>query len=244
VRSFAGLGAGFVAVFALSGCGEPVGSSGFVDIPGIGSTRIDVPRPTGPTSAACDADPLPPASDATVAERVADLREIGLFADRTELSDAALAVEVEAAITETGGTSPDVPPGILDLAVAEQDRTRVWWRDLEADVSDGNDVYAQTVAEWGEISVGAFEPTEIIESWESPEGPVTVDYVQSGITHTLTPGYLEDWIDPGIVVGINETIADSGRRFEMYKAFDQTAFVMALTDDERRAFEARGWCFE
>jgi hypothetical protein len=142
------------------------------------------------------------------------------------------------------GHIPDVPPGILDLAVAEQDRTRVWWRDLEADVSDGNDVYAQTVTEWGEISVGTFEPTEIIESWEGPEGPVTVDYVQSGITHTLTPGYLEDWIDPGIVVGINETIADSGRRFEMYKAFDQTAFVMALTDDERRAFEARGWCFE
>jgi hypothetical protein len=30
----------------------------------------------------------------------------------------------------------------------------------------------------------------------------------------------------------------------MYKAFDQTAVVMALTDAERGALEGRGWCFE
>jgi hypothetical protein len=28
------------------------------------------------------------------------------------------------------------------------------------------------------------------------------------------------------------------------QAFDQTAFVMALTEDEREALEARGWCFD
>jgi hypothetical protein len=134
---------GFVAVLTLSGCvwpsGEPAGSGGFVDIPGVGSTRIYVPRP----SADCDADPLPPASDATITDRLADLRRIGLFADRTDLTDAALAVEVEASITEAWGSLPDTPSGIIDLAVAEQDQTRVWWRDLEADVSDGNEVYAQ-----------------------------------------------------------------------------------------------------
>jgi hypothetical protein len=235
-------------MFALSGClmqsGEPAGSGDFVDIPGIGSTRIDVPRPTGPSSAACDADPLPPASDAKIADRVAELRTIGLFADRADLSDAALAVAVETAITEAWGSSPDTPPGIIDLAIAEQDRTRVWWGDLEADVADGNDVYAQTIAEWGEISVGAFEPTDITETWDRAEGPVIVGFADDGTRHSLAPAYLEDWIDPGILTDINELIAGSGRRFELYKAFDQTAFLMALTDDERRALEGRGWCFE
>jgi len=248
MRSVASLGAGFVAVFALSGClgqsGEPAGSGGFVDMPGIGATRIDVPRPSGPSSAVCDVDPLPPASDAMIADRVADLRKIGLFTDRADLTDAALAVEVEAAISETWGASPDMPPGILDLAVAEQDRTRVWWCDLEADVIDGNDVYAQTLAEWGEISVGVFEPTDITETWDGTNGPVIVEFDHHGTRHLLAPAYLEDWIDPGILAGINELIAGSGRRFELYKAFDQTAFLMALTNDERHALEGRGWCFE
>ena len=73
---------------------------------------------------------------------------------------------------------------------------------------------------------------------------MTIRYVDGGTTRTLTPAYLEDWIDPGILVPINESIADSGRRFELYKAFDQTAFVITLTDAERLALEGRGWCFE
>lgn len=235
------------AILALTGCasqGGDLGSGHFEDIPGIGATRVDVPRPTGPASAACDDDPLPPETDDTVAERVAALRAIGLFADRVSSSDADLASEVEAGMAETFGAAEDVPPDILDLAVVEQDRARVWWRDLEADVVDGNDVYVQTLGEWADISAGAFAPSDVVESWDGSEGPVRVEFAHGGATHELLPAYLEDWIDPGILVRINEVIAGSGRRFDMYKAFDQTALVMALTDAERRALEARGWCFE
>lgn len=73
---------------------------------------------------------------------------------------------------------------------------------------------------------------------------MTVTFMLDGTPHAVTATYLEDWIDPGILAGINEAIADSGRRFELYRAFDQTAYVMALTDAERRSLEARGWCFE
>ncbi len=218
-----------------------------MDVPGIGSTRIDVPRPSGAASAACDDDPLPPGTDATIAQRVMELREIGLFADRSAASDVALAAELEASIGDQWGTVDQWETGdrpMLDIVVAEQDATRVWWRDLEADVTDGNEVYAQTLAEWGEISVGAFAPTDITESWDGAEGPVIVEFTHGGSRRFVAPAYLEDWIDPGILVGINALIADLGRRFELYKAFDQTAFVMALTDDERRALEGRGWCFE
>lgn len=229
---------------AAAACG---GADDMVEIPGIGATRVDVPRPTGPSSAACDGDPLPPAVDATVAERVIALRGIGLFGDRASLDEDALVAEVTAGISdiwgeiETGNT--DVLP-LLDLIVAEQDQKRVWWRDLEADVADGNDVYAATIEELAAISVGALQVDDIEERWDAPDQAPTIRLTIDGQGLEIRPTWIEDWIDPSILVALNEAIAGSGRRFELYKAFDQTAFVMVLTDAERKALESRGWCFE
>ena len=52
------------------------------------------------------------------------------------------------------------------------------------------------------------------------------------------------WIDPRILTPIDDLIYGSGRRFELFQTFDQSAFLMALTAQERAALEARGWCFE
>ena len=240
--------AGTVATLALGGCSAldrtPAVSSEFADVPGIGPTRIDVPRPTSSLSAPCHEGALPPVSDAAIETRVAELRKLGLFTDRAGLSDEDLSAEITAALGDTWGDVSQIPERLVDLTVADQDRHRVWWRDLEADVVKENEAYAQTVAEWGEISEGDFLPTDIVETWSGDSGPIVVTYKLAGVEQRLAPAYLEDWIDPTIVVPINASIAASGRRFELYKAFDQTAFVMALTADERQAFEARGWCFE
>lgn len=235
-----------VALAAVSGCGGGTdrASGDFIELPGIGETRIDVPRPTTGTSAVCTADPFPPASNESIAERVAALRSVGLFADRSDLDDAALAAEVEAGIADSWGDALEPDDPLLDLVVAEQDHQRVWWQDLEADVAEGNEVYVQTLTSWAAISVGAFEPEAITENWASDEGPVTVAFSLGDDAHELAPAYLEDWIDPGVLASINALMAPAGRRFELYKSFDQTAFVMALTDLERQALETRGWCFE
>jgi hypothetical protein len=267
-RLLAAVGRSVTVTVLVVGCAAPptggVGSAEFVDVPGVGSTRVDVPRPTNPASAACDADPLPPASDATVAQRVADLRAIGLFADQADLAATDLTTYVQDGIAETWGNSGDgsgdgvesgpstpvspgvveLPPAMLDLAVAQQDHARVWWQDLEADVAPENEVYVQTLAAWSEISAGAFDPQDIAETWAGPTGPVDVRFRLGDGAHVLHPAYLEDWIDPGILAPIDALIASSGRRFDLYKAFDQTAFVIVLTDPERRALEARGWCFQ
>ena len=91
---------------------------------------------------------------------------------------------------------------------------------------------------------GAFAPSNIQESWTSDGGPVAVRFELAGAVHLLEPAYLEDWIDPRIATPINALIAASGRQFMFVKAFDQSAFVMALTTEERLALESRGWCFE
>lgn len=228
----------------LAGCGGGAADDDMADIPGLGATRIDVPRPTGLASVPCDADPLPPSSAGTTAERVAALRAIGLFADRTEMSDEALAGEVDAGIEELWGTDLTADDPLRDLAVAEQDRDRVLWIDLEADVVAENEVYVQTLADLAAISAGAFRPADVAETWAGETGPIAVTFELDGEPRTLRPAYIDDWIDPMILVAVNELIADSGRRFELYKAFDQTAVVMALTDAEREALESRGWCFE
>ena len=235
-----------VALAAVSGCAGRAGqgSGDLIEVPGIGQTRVDVPRPTSGTSAACDANPFPPASTETIEERVAALRAIGLFADRPELEVAALAAKVEAGIADVWGDTLEPDDPLLDLIVAQEDQQRVWWQDLEADVLDGNDVYVETLQGLAAISQGAFEPEDIREDWASGEGPATITFSLGGAAHEITPAYLEDWIDPGILVPINELIASAGWRFELYKSFDQTALVMALTDAERQGLEARGWCFE
>lgn len=266
-RLRAAIGPGVIATVLVAACAAPptggVGSGEFVDVPGVGSTRVDVPRPSDPASAPCDADPLPPASEASIAKRVADLRAIGFFADQAELSATDLTAYVQDGIAETWGSSGDasepgsgqppapdpsgpveLPPAMLDLAVAQQDHARVWWQDLEADVAPENEVYVQTLAAWSEISGGVFDPGDITERWGGPAGPITIGFRLADGTHELHPAYLEDWIDPGILAPIDALIASSGRRYDLYKAFDQTAFVIALSVPERQALEARGWCFE
>jgi len=208
-------------------------------VEGVGRTRVDVQRPTtgGP---ACEAA-MPTAQ--TIAERVTALRSMGFFADRTALTDEELAAEVAQGIADLYGNSIENQP-FLDLLVLEQDERRTWWHDLEADVGRGGEVYALTLDEWAVISAGAFTPSEIMEAWASETGPVTVDFTLDGTAQTLGPAYLEDWIDPMILAPINDLIGASGRRYTLAQAFDQTAYLLALTADERSALEGRGWCFD
>jgi hypothetical protein len=243
MQSFArhsALVAASVLFISCAGPGTAPSNDDFVAVPGLGSTRIDVPRP-GTSQAACA---LAFPGDESLTERAAALRDIGLFADMEGLSDQELAEELEAALSEEWGERiPDDEP-LFELFVAALDRSRAWWGDLEADVADGNDVYASTLADWATISVGSFQPDQIEETWESEAGPVLVRFTLNDEDVELTPEYLEDWIDPGIITPINERIAPTGRQFRLVKAFDQTAFLLALNHAERTALEARGWCFE
>ena len=243
MQSFArrcALGIASALLVSCAGPGATPTNDDFVAVPGLGSTRIDVPRPDTSQQACTLALP----GDESLTQRAVALRDIGLFADLKGLSDQELGEELEAALTEEWGERiPDDRP-LFELLVAALDRTRVWWGDLEADVADGNDVYASTLAEWAAVSADSFQPEQIEETWESEAGPVTIRFTLDGDEVELTPEYLEDWIDPRIISPINERIAASGRQFTLVKAFDQTAFLLALDPGERAALEARGWCFE
>jgi hypothetical protein len=62
--------------------------------------------------------------------------------------------------------------------------------------------------------------------------------------YVLHPQFLDDYIDLGIWSEINQIIGTTGMRFELYEPFDQTAFVVALSADEKRRLQKeRGWNF-
>ena len=101
IGRIAALAAAVVVACGACGGGGGAASDDVAEIPGVGVTRMDVPRPTGAASAPCDEDPLPPARDQPIVERVADLRAVGLFADRAGVADAVLADEIEADLEAT-----------------------------------------------------------------------------------------------------------------------------------------------
>lgn len=133
---------------------------------------------------------------------------------------------------------------LADLIVLGFDDERIWWRDTEADVGSGNTVYVQTLKEWSAISRGTFLPENVREDWTTEEGPIELTFVHRGQVVKLTPQYLDDYIDLGLLTSINSLIRNSGIRLELYKPFDQTGFIVALTASEKKRLEQeRGWQF-
>ena len=65
-----------------------------------------------------------------------------------------------------------------------------------------------------------------------------------GERRVIRPRYLNDYLDiEGLVDGINAFLPGDGPRFAIYAPFDQTAFVVCITEIERRRLEERGWSF-
>lgn len=196
-------------------------------------------------------------------EAVRYYRGVGFFSQYGALSDEALAEQAEAAVEDEWGdtfTMGQAGPVVVDewgdtfrlpdhvpfaqLTLLRADATRVWWEDTEADVCATNQVYVETLRAWAGISRGAFSPQDVTETWESDEGPITVRFTLDGVERTLHPECLDDWLDLEILVPLNDWLRHTGYAFELYEAFDQTAFIVVLTPDEKARLEReRGWRF-
>lgn len=184
----------------------------------------------------------PAAPSARVAESVQALRALGFFADRAGTDDEVAAAVVDE-YREMWGGDPDDDGDLLDLDLLRFDPDRVWWEDTEVDVLPGNDAYLEALDGWAAISRGALRPEAVSESWDSPTGPVRIRLSQDGIQHEIVARHLDDYLDMGVLDGLNRVIAKSSYRFRIYTPFDQTAFVIVCDERERRLLEERGWSF-
>lgn len=170
-------------------------------------------------------------------------RPMGFYEEFADLTDEELGKKLlDSYRTEFGEIDPD--DEYADLYLLKEDTNRVWWEDTEADVCDGNEVYVETLRRWHEISRGTFNPKGIKENWKTETGPIKVSFSLVGQQLCLNPKYRDDWLDLDLLLPINLRIRPTGKQFEVYEEFDQTAFVVVLTRDERSLLEQeRNWRF-
>lgn len=187
---------------------------------------------------------LPAGQAASVIERLSFFRRRGFFADFDNRADDDVARELYNLQIDKWGTgfTTDGPMGDLDLLA--WDRKRVWWEDAEADVGPGNRIYESVLPQLGEISRGAFEPTEVSEEWSGETGPISLSFTYRNARQTVIARYLDDYLDLGILRQINAIISASRLAYYVFEEFDQSAFVVVLGIDERNVLESeRGWRF-
>ena len=182
---------------------------------------------------------------------VINLRQVGLFDNYKDLDDERLTKTLlEKAQTKYRGDDydefneifdPKTNSDFFDLHVAALDETRVWWRDLEADILNGNNVYAETVKEFGKLSGGFLKPDKIKEEWTSDEGPVKVSFWDSDTLRTLNLKFNDDWYDTDFFKYIESSMKSNGSPYQFYM-LDQTGqdvFVIRLTEEEKDKIEKK-----
>ena len=170
-------------------------------------------------------------------------RSIEFFSNMKDLTDLELFNLIDEEYQYKFGESLKPNNPFFDLHIAAFDKTRVWWKDTEADVCSGNNSYTRFINELSQISRGEFNPTNIIEEWKSEEGPITVKYNLFDTTLSINPNFIDDYLDVERIYDINHQLSSSVN-FEMFLPFDQTVFILALTDHEKTLLrKKRNWSF-
>ncbi len=180
----------------------------------------------------------------TLSLSVNDFRDLGFFLDKENISDDKLAKMINGEHFALFGEEIDPHSPFSDLLLLSYDKNRVWWEDTEADVLNGNNVYIDFMNDLSKISRGVFSPSEISESWETDEGPISIEFKLGGKKLSIRPKYIDDYIDVEIISNINKLMPSDKYKFELYKPFDQTAFILMLSKDEKIQLQKkRRWEF-
>jgi hypothetical protein len=136
-------------------------------------------------------------------------------------------------------------PGDFKL-LAAYDEARVWAGDMEADVCAGNNVYARVIEQYAQLSMGALQPTAIVEHWDSEEGPVTVSFESKGQHFATELAYYNDWIDGEIFSLLDDAMRSQGFVSVIRAEVDtgQDVFFVRATEEEKQRMEQLlGWSF-
>lgn len=122
---------------------------------------------------------------------------------------------------------------LADLYVLQQDKDRVWLEYTEADfISKDKNFYVETLKQWSAISRGSFLPSDIVETWDTEEGPITVSFMLNGQKKTIHPKYMYDYLDTEILKDLNEMMKNTGYQFAEID-MDEEVFITVLTAKEK-----------
>jgi len=142
-------------------------------------------------------------------------------------------------------------PGMdLDaIKLAECDKTKLLFIDLEADVAMDNNVYIQVIKAFGILSNKKFDPTGIKEQWTSETGPIDVSFKSNDSLIKFKPEYQDDWLHESVFkvclaelernsIRITDCLSDDGY------GYGQAIAIMRLTEKEQKILENKlSWKF-
>lgn len=175
-------------------------------------------------------------------EAVGYFRKMGFFADYQDLPDEALAAKIQELHEKTWGTPLDPKHPLFDQYILLWDKKRVWCKPVE--VAMGNDAYVNTLKEWAAISRGAFDPQDIKETWEGPEGPIEVAFKLADQQHTIHPEFLKSSLDDVITKDIYALTQPTGYLLVKLATFAPAVFIVFLTKKEMmKLVVERRWDF-
>jgi len=179
-------------------------------------------------------------------EAILFYRRIGWWMDWAGLSEEELLREARREYREhvygdpeLGDPDPSLPFAELDIMALDDERA--WWEDTEADVSAGNQVYSDLLPVLGRMSRGTVAIQDVVETWASEEGPITVEFTANGIRRTIRPEYHDDWIGPEPFEAFQELLRPTPYRLYTFNTQGQDFFCAVLSKSEVRLIrEERG----
>jgi hypothetical protein len=94
---------------------------------------------------------------------------------------------------------------LVDIWIAREDETRVWYRDLEVGAHPESEDYVKVLTEWGRISRGVFEPREIRETWDLIDYPIyrlRISFQWNAGPHSIEIETADEWINLAPLNGV------------------------------------------
>ncbi len=184
---------------------------------------------------------------------VGRLRSCGFFGSQKDLSNEELSKQLwqkAAAQFEVGQLEEFFDPKeveLFELSLAQLDEKRVWWKEMECGIVQGNDAYVQILKEFEQLSDGHFCPTNSVEKWETAEGPISLSFECQGKPYNYQPDFKYDWLDSGFIDKLYEIFLKQNFPFQLYAYIGRSdddwgfygddIFIVRATDEEKKRLE-------
>ena len=130
------------------------------------------------------------------------------------------------------------------------DRKKVVYGDGEAGVGKGNNAYVSLLQAFSAASGGLFNPKNIIEKWETGEGPIQVSFINQDEKIMFEPDYTNDWLSEKVFEVINQQMIKNGKeKFYLFLEKDglglgQYFLYIRMTELQKKGLEKTfGWKF-
>ena len=170
-------------------------------------------------------------------------RELGFYADLKDKSDGDVLAEINQRCRKVykDDLTMGWDDGLAKNRMLHWDSQRFWQMVGGGSILPARKPYTQTLEQWASISLGAFKPEAIEESWEfADDGTgkpkeakrVVVSFTCNGKRHELEPKIRDNRLDLDILVPINGLIVKTGRQFYVDHLSSLAADVLCLTRDE------------